>query len=167
MGGIATFLGIALVISPKLAGLSGAALAAIVVPIGINVAAMFALTLGTFHQKSRVGGGHLLAVAVLQYVGALIVMLPAAWLLEPMRFDLNWRSAATLTWSVLGLSIGAIGLLLHLIRCGEVSRAAALIYLVPPAAVTEAWLLFGETLNLLQIFGIGVTVAGVILAGRR
>ena len=166
-GFLVGFVGIAIVVSPKLLGLTPEQLAAAALPIGVNVAAMLAVTLGTFHQKRRVTGGHLLAMATLQYVGALVVMAVAAFLLEPMRFDLNWRSAATLAWSVLGLSIGAIWLLLHLIRCGEVSRAAAFIYLVPPAAVTEAWLLFGETLSLVQIAGIGVTVLGVVLADRR
>lgn len=158
--------GIGLVVSPKLAGLDAATLAAVAGPLAVNVVAMAAVTLATFHQKRHVGSGHLLAIAVLQYVGALAVMLPAAALLEPMRFDVNLRSLATLGWSVIGLSIGAIGLLLHLIRCGEVSRAATLIYLVPPVAVTEAWFFFGETLVPTQIVGIVVTVFGVAVANR-
>lgn len=166
-GFLVGFLGIAIVVSPKLIGLDPGQLQAVLWPLTINVGAMLAVTLGTFHQKRFVGSGHLLAIAVLQYVGAFAVMLPLAYVLEPMRFDLNWRSAATLAWSVIALSIGAIALLMHLIRCGEVSRAAALIYLVPPAAVLEAWVLFGETLSLLQLFGIGVTVAGVVSANSR
>lgn len=161
------FLGIAIVVSPKLVAASGADLSAVVGPLAVNVVAMLALTLGTFHQKSRVGSGHLLVVAMLQYVGAFLALLPVALLVEPMRFEFNARSAATLAWSVLGLSIGGILLLLRLIRCGEVSRAAALVYLVPPAAVLEAWLLFGETVNVLQIFGILVTACGVVVANRR
>lgn len=161
------FAGIALVVSPKLVGLDPAALHAVIGPLAVNVAATLAVTFATFHQKRYAGSGHLLALALLQYVGALAVMVPAAALLGPMHFDLNWRSTATLAWSVLALSIGAIGLLLHLIRCGEVSRAASLIYLVPPAAVIEAWILFGEEVNLLQLFGILVTASGVVLANRR
>ncbi|NLH80366.1 MAG: DMT family transporter [Phyllobacteriaceae bacterium] len=166
-GFLVGFLGIAVVVSPKFAGLAPADLANVLVPLAVNVAAMLAVTLGTFHQKRFAGSGHLLTLALLQYVGALAVMLPAAWLFEPMRFDLNLRSAATLAWSVLALSIGAIALLLHLVRCGEVSRAASLIYLVPPAAVVEAWLLFGETVSSVQLLGILVTVSGVVLANRR
>lgn len=166
-GFVVGFVGIAIVVSPKLAGLDPSTLASVLGPLAVNVAAMAAVTFGTFHQKRFAGSGHLLAVALVQYVGALMVMVPAAVWLEPMRFDLNWRSAATLAWSVLALSIGAIGLLLHLIRCGEVSRAASLIYLVPPAAVIEAWLLFGERVNSLQLFGILVTASGVVLANRR
>ena len=165
-GFVIGFLGIAIVVSPRLLGLDAATLTTAAVPLCVNVAAMGAVTLGTFHQKARVTSGHLLAVAVLQYVGALVVMLPLAWATETMRFDVNLRSMLTLGWSVIGLSIGAIALLLHLIRCGEVSRAASLIYLVPPAAVVQAWLFFGETLNFLQVFGMVVTAIGVALANR-
>ena len=72
-----------------------------------------------------------------------------------------------LGWSVLALSIGAIGLLLLLIRRGAVSRAATLIYLVPPAVALEAFVLFGETMVPVQIAGMVITAFGVALAVRR
>jgi drug/metabolite transporter (DMT)-like permease len=53
-----------------------------------------------------------------------------------------------------------------LIRRGEVSRAAQLIYLVPPTAAMQAWLLFGEQLSPLQLAGMALTVIGVALASR-
>ncbi len=65
------------------------------------------------------------------------------------------------------LSIGAIGLLLLLIRHGEVSRAAQLIYLVPPTAAIQAYFLFGERLSALQLLGMAATAAGVMIAFRR
>jgi drug/metabolite transporter (DMT)-like permease len=65
------------------------------------------------------------------------------------------------------LSIGAIWLLLLLIRHGEVSRAAQLIYLVPPTAAAQAYVLFGEALSLVQLVGMAATVLGVAIANRR
>ena len=53
-------------------------------------------------------------------------------------------------------SIGAIGLLLFLIRRGAVAGVAALLYLVPPVSALMAYLLFGETLSPVQIAGMGV-----------
>jgi drug/metabolite transporter (DMT)-like permease len=79
----------------------------------------------------------------------------------------NLTIVLVLAWSVIGLSLGGIGLYLLLIRKGEVSRAATLIYLVPPAVAIEAYLLFGETLTLVQIIGMVVTVMGVVLASRK
>jgi len=167
VGFVVGFLGIVVVVSPKLIGLTGTALAGVVVPLVVNVGAMAAVTVGTFWQKRFVPSGGLMPIAVLQYVGALMVMVPLALATETLRFDVTVSSLLTLAWSVIGLSIGAIGLLLHLIRCGEVSRAAALIYLVPPAAAVEAWFFFGETLGIVQVLGMIVTACGVALANRR
>src|SRR3712207_2929241 len=71
-----------------------------------------------------------------------------------------------LAWAVFGLSIGAIGLLLFLIRRGAVAGVAALLYLVPPVSALMAFALFCETLNLLQIVGMLVAAAGVAIASR-
>ncbi len=63
--------------------------------------------------------------------------------------------------------MGAIALLLYLIRRGQVSRAASLIYLVPPLAAVQAWLFFGEALTLPMIIGTVIAVAGVYLTNRK
>ena len=167
LGIVLGFGGILMVLGPKLAGLSGAALSSQLMPLGINVVAMISVTLGTFYQKRFIAAGDLRAVTVLQYAGALAITLPIAWLTEPMRIAWNLSMVLNMAWAVLALSIGAIGLLLMLIRQGAVSRAAALIYLVPPTVALEAFLLFGETLNGLQMVGMAVTAFGVALAVRR
>jgi drug/metabolite transporter (DMT)-like permease len=135
--------------------------------IAINVVAMLGSMAGFFYQKRFLPAGDLRAMTGVQYVGAFAIMLPAAYLLEPMRIEWNLTMGLVLAWSVLALSIGAIWLLLLLIRHGEVSRASQLIYLVPPTAAAQAWLLFGETLNALQIAGMALTAAGVAIASRR
>jgi len=167
LGIVLGFGGILMVLGPKLAGLSGAALSSQLMPLGVNVVAMISVTLGTFYQKRFIAAGDLRAVTVLQYAGALAITLPIAWLTEPMRIAWNLSMVLNMAWAVLALSIGAIGLLLMLIRQGAVSRAAALIYLVPPSVAIEAFLLFGETLNGLQMIGMAVTSFGVALAVRR
>jgi drug/metabolite transporter (DMT)-like permease len=157
--------GLLLVLWPKLAAVNVGAGA--VAAIGVNILAMLGATAGFFYQKRFLPVGDLRAMAGLQYVGAFAVMLPAAFLLEPMHIVWNATMFGVLAWSVLALSIGAIWLLLLLIRHGEVSRASALIYLVPPTAAAQAWLLFGETLSLGQIAGMALTAAGVAIASRR
>ena len=161
------FGGIVLVLWPKLARLSGAALTAALEPLAINVLAMVSVTFGTFYQKKYLQTGDLRTVTTLQYLGAVAVTLPVAFFTEPMRIAWNTVMVLNLAWAVLALSIGAIGLLLLLIRRGAVSRAAALIYLVPPAVAVEAFFLFGETMSPLQALGMAVTATGVALAVRR
>jgi len=67
---------------------------------------------------------------------------------------------------VFGLSIGAIGLLLALIRRGAVAGVAALLYFVPPVSALMAYGLFGETLAPVQVGGMVLAAAGVALASR-
>ena len=81
--------------------------------------------------------------------------------------QLGWQFAAVLAWSVLGTSVAAILLLLYLLNKGQVSRVASLVYLVPPLAALEAWLILGEALTPLTIAGTVIVVAGVYLANYK
>ena len=158
--------GILAALSPKLAAIDPHDLHAVALPLAVNALAMVSVTVGTFHQKRHVADTDLRIVALLQYVGALAVTLPVAAAFEHLHIDWTPDAIAAMAWSVLALSIGAIALLLMLIRRGEVSRAATLIYLVPPTAAVQAYLLFGETLAPVQLAGMAVTVLGVALANR-
>jgi drug/metabolite transporter (DMT)-like permease len=64
---------------------------------------------------------------------------------------------------VLGVSIGAILLLMWLIRRGAASQVASLFYLVPPVTAMEAFVLFDERLGVLAMVGGGVSIVGVAL----
>jgi drug/metabolite transporter (DMT)-like permease len=166
LGIVFGLIGIIIVLSPKLVNVAAGELGAVTMPLLINVAAMLAVTAGTFYQKRYIHSGDLRTVTILQYAGAIAATLPVAWLIEPMRLEVNVTTVAIMLWSVLAISIGAIALLLLLIRRGEVSRAAQLIYLVPPTAAIQAYFLFGEQLSLVQIAGMALTVIGVALASR-
>ncbi len=166
--GIASgFVGIVLVLAPRLTTVDVGALGGLTAPIIVNALAVVALTLGTFYQKRFAVSADLRTGTCLQYVGALIVIAPLMLLAQSWRFDPTPSLLATLAFSVLVLSIAAIALLLLMIRHGEVSRIAALIYLVPPFTAVQAFLLFGESLSLVQIVGMAVTAAGVWLATHR
>lgn len=167
LGIILGFVGILLVLQPKLAGIDLGNTQSLRWALAINAIGMISVTLGTFYQKRFVASGDLRTIAALQYVGAVAATLPLAILLEPMRLEWTAQTLVVMAWSVLAISIGAILLLLWLIRNGAVARVGALIYLVPPVVVAEAWLLFGETVSALQMLGVAVVVAGVALAVTR
>lgn len=167
IGIAAGFLGIALVLTPKLSSLDLDTLGIVAAPLLINALAMVSVTAGTFYQKRFIPKGDLRAITALQYVGAFVVVTPVAYLTEPMHVSFTLGFWLVMAWSVFALSFGAIGLLLLLIRRGAVSRAAALIYLVPPSVAIEAYFAFGETLAVVQLIGMALTVVGVALATRR
>jgi drug/metabolite transporter (DMT)-like permease len=161
------FLGIALAVIPKVLAIDTGTTPIHLFPVIVNVVGMAAVTYGTIYQKQHLQAGDIRSTATLQYVGALIVTIPAAFLLEDMRVIWSVQLFAALAWAVLGLSMGAIALLLYLIRRGQVSKAASLIYLVPPLAALQAWLLFDEALTLPMIAGTVIAVAGVYLTNRK
>lgn len=161
------FAGLVIALLPRLLDLEGEAFATASWLIVINVVAMISVTLGTLYQKRFLQGGDLRAISLIQYIGATLATLPFAYLMEEMHITINLESIAIMAWSVLGLSLAAIGLLLLLIRHGAVSRAATLIYLIPPLVALEAWLLFGEDLAPIAILGMMITVFGVYLVNRK
>jgi drug/metabolite transporter (DMT)-like permease len=166
LGILLGFLGVLGVIAPKLAGVSVAGMSGLGLAVIINIVAMISVTFGTFYQKKYVASGDLRMITVLQYVGAFATTLPLAMLFEPMRFEFRAETFWALAWSVIVLSIGAIGLMLMMIRRGAVSKVAALIYLIPPTAAMQAFLMFGETLTLVQVGCMGIAALGVYLASR-
>ena len=166
-GIVVGFVGIVLVLAPRLAGVDAAMLGVVVVPMLVNFGATVSVTLGTFYQKRFAASSDLRTGTFLQFIGALFIVVPLALATETLRFDVTPTSIAVLLWSVVALSIGAIALLLLLIRRGAVSRVAALIYLVPPLVAAEAFVLFGEDLTAVQMAGMVATAAGVWLAVKR
>jgi drug/metabolite transporter (DMT)-like permease len=158
--------GVVLVLSPKL-GLGAASGDTAWIPLGINVIGVLSLTAGSFYQKRFMTAGDLRTTTAVQYLGALIIVAPLALLTEDLRFDHSREIYAVLAWSVLVLSIFSIVLMLLMINRGELTRVTALGYLVPSTVAVQAWLIFGETLNLLQISGMALTAVGVYLAVKK
>lgn len=154
--------GIALVVGSKLTtGTIGA------FGIGCALAALFSITLGTLYQKRHCAHMDLRSGGVIQYAvtGAVLWLLALAF--ESMQVRWTGEFVFALTWLVLVLSVGAVGLLYTLIRLGAAARVASLFYLTPPLTALLAYALFGEVLAPLALLGMGVTVAGVALVNVR
>jgi drug/metabolite transporter (DMT)-like permease len=152
--------GVALVMWNKVdvaAGLGG-------LPFAIG--ALLTITAGTLYQKRHCGAMDLRSGAVVQFIAALAVTLPAALLTETMEVAWTGSFVFALGWLVIVLSLGAITLLYKLIRMGSAAKVASLFYLVPPTTAVMAFLLFGETLPPIALVGMGLTVVGVALATR-
>lgn len=161
--------GVALVVAPKM-GIGGpvfgsASAASNVAAAVASIAGLVAITCGTLWQKARGQTGDLRALAFWQYVGAVVVALVLALGFETMQVDWNLEFVLAMAWLVLVLSIGAIGLLLVLIRASAVSRVTSLFYLVPAVTAIMAWGMLGETLTLVQMSGIALVMVAVLLIG--
>ncbi|MBL8582871.1 MAG: DMT family transporter, partial [Rhizobiaceae bacterium] len=122
------FVGVAIVIWPKL-GISGSGVGA--ATLGAALAGVVAMSAGTIVQKRFGGSSDLLGGAFWQDVGATTLTGLASLTTETWTVTFNHELVLAMLWSVLVMSLGAILLLMVLIRDGEVSRVASLFYLVP------------------------------------
>lgn len=155
------FAGVVTVLSPKFgtlgSGISAPTLAAAII-------AVIGMSVGTVWQKRFGAGTDLVTGTLYQYLGAAVLMTAASMAFETRAMTINGELIFAMAWLVLVLSIGAIFLLMYLIREGEISKVASLFYLVPAVTAIMAWLLFGEDLSLVQICGMALTTLGVGLA---
>ena len=156
------FSGALLVLSPGI----GAIGALPWVPVVVCGIGMMGMTFGTIWQKRTAVGADLRTNAAVQFLGAAVVTAPLALLLENGGFDGSLAVWAGLLWAVFGLSVGAVSLLMLLIRRGAIAGVASLFYLVPPVSAAMAFLLFGERLTVVQVAGMLVAAAGVAIANR-
>lgn len=165
LGLVVGILGVALVVSPKLQ--SGFAGGITPVTTAVNVLGALSISFGTVYQKRFATALNLASGGAWQYVGATLAVAIPAVLMEEMRFDGSFDAWFALGWSVVVLSLGAITLLMLLIRLGDVGRVASLIFLVPGVSAVMAYLLFGETLTPVQILGMAVCAGAVIIVTRK
>lgn len=155
------FTGVALVLSPNFgefaAGVDWSTFAA-------SLVAVLGLSVGSLWQKRFVRQDDLITGTCLQYLGAMVLMIVLAGLFEDQTYELTGELVFSLLWLVLVMSVGAILLLMFLIREGQASRVASLFYLVPATTAVQAWILFDETLTLVQIAGMAIAALGVAMA---
>ncbi|WP_296744823.1 DMT family transporter [Mesorhizobium sp.] len=156
--------GVVIVLWPKLGAMGGGVTAA---TLTASIVSVLAMSAGTVWQKRFASGGDLVAATMWQYVGGSALMILGSLAFETRAITVNGELIFAMAWLVLVLSVGAIFLLMVMIRDGEMSKVASLFYLVPAVTAVIAWALFGEQLNLLQIAGMAIATLGVGLATAR
>jgi drug/metabolite transporter (DMT)-like permease len=158
------FAGLSLAVLPKVAP-TQASLALVLAAL-MGVASM---AYGSIYQKRFSQIGDAWSRTTWMFVGASIPAVVAAYVLE--HGQTSWRPAliAVYAWSVLVLAVGATMGLLLLMEKGQASRAASLLYLVPPTSALMAYVAFGETIGVFALLGFAVSAVGVVLvqAQRR
>ena len=128
--------------------------------------AVLGITIGTMYQKRHGGSMDIRTGSVIQFAASGLVLALLAPLFETMQVDWTGEFLFALGWLTLVLSLGAISLLILMIRHGAASRVASFFYLVPAVTALFAYLMFGETLGPISVVGMVVTALGVALANR-
>jgi drug/metabolite transporter (DMT)-like permease len=153
--------GVLMVLWPKLgiptAGFNAATITA-------SFAAVVFISAGTIWQKRVDTGLDLITGTAWQYAGAVLLTGALSLTYESQSFDNSAELWFAMAWAVGVLSIGAIGLLMVLIRDGAINSIAALFYLVPAVTAIMANILFGEQLHGIQLVGMALVAGAVWIA---
>ena len=128
---------------------------------------MLALAAGTLYQKRFCQGENLRGHQGIQLSAAAILLWLLSFGFETREITWSTEFVIALTWLTAVMSIGTFTLLYFLIQRGKASQVSSLFYLVPPVTAIFAYFLFGETLGLLSMAGMALTVVGVALATRE
>jgi drug/metabolite transporter (DMT)-like permease len=154
--------GVVLVIYPKLSIADGFTFES----LGFLLVALAGSTMATLMQKKIGQDIPLLIGTTYQFAVAGIGLLLISIVQGRTRLDITHTSVWTMTWAVAVTSIAAVLLLLWLLNRGSAAKVSSLLYLVPPMAVVQAYILFGEKVSLMGIVGIAISVLGVALVIR-
>ncbi|MDG1210568.1 MAG: DMT family transporter [Paracoccaceae bacterium] len=132
-----------------------------------SVLGLAGITIGSLWEKRFGLSHHPVTANLVGFTAGLLGVLPAMLLTETMEVNWTWEFSAALAYLVIGNSVIAVGLLLAMIRAGDVGKVSALFYLVPPMAAVLAWFLLGEIMPPLAWAGMAVAAVGVYLATRE
>lgn len=164
LGLLIGFVGVVLVVAPKFTLDKSVLGATNPYTLGAALTAVFAISIGTVWQKRFATAIDLKTGTTVQYIAAGFLTGILSILFETQQMIWSPELIIAMIWLVFVLSIGAVFLLLILIRQGAVSQIASLFYLVPVTAAILAYFLFGETLSLVQLIGMAATTVGVAMA---
>jgi drug/metabolite transporter (DMT)-like permease len=132
-----------------------------------SAVSLVSITLGTLYQRRYCNAIDWRAGNLVQYIAVTMFFGIGAWLFENNVVHWTAEFALALTWLVVVLSIGSIGLLYWLIRRSAATSVASLFYLVPAVTALMAYVLFGERLDAVAIVGMTACAAAVFLVNRR
>jgi drug/metabolite transporter (DMT)-like permease len=158
------FVGVGLVLAPKLASTGTGSLT--VLTVASALLSVVSVTAGALVQK-RLSAADIRAAGSVQNLGGAAVAIVVTALVSTYQWDNTPTLYVGLVWAVIVPSIIGVSLLMWMLRHGEATKVTALILLAPPLAAIQAYFFFHETLMPLQFIGFAMALGGVLLARSR
>lgn len=132
--------------------------------IGLSLAALLCITLGSIFQKGIQQSP--MDVLPLQYA---IGLLMCAVVVPFQPFEVEWSVGFIVPLLYMGvlISVGATLLLYRLIRMGNLVNVTSLFYLMPGCTALLDFLFLGNRMAALSLLGMGAIVVGLVLVFRQ
>ena len=134
--------------------------------IAVLVWALACVTAGTLYQRQFCAGVDLRSAVCIHFAATAAVLLPLGLAFEGFRIEWNLPVAAALRYHVVLASIGAYSIFHILLRRGQATAVAGLLYLTPPVAALTEWLVFGVAPTAVMWIGMVVACIGVAMVTR-
>ncbi len=134
--------------------------------VALCLVALAGISTASILQKTRATDHPMRTSTLVQFLAALAVLAPLSFAFETREVTWSGELILAMAWLVLAMSLGALSLLLFLIRRGAASNVASLFFLVPPTTALMAWGIFGEVLGPVEIAGVGLAASGVLMVNR-
>ena len=131
------------------------------------IASLFGISVGAVYQKRFCSDMDLISGTWIQYFSALVLCAFIVLLFETGEVSWTGPFILTLAWQVLALSIGAILLLMTMIKQGATASVGSYFYLVAPLVAIQAWFLFEETISFISIAGVVLISFGVAITSSK
>jgi drug/metabolite transporter (DMT)-like permease len=128
-----------------------------------TLVALAGVTVATLYQRRFSPRADLKAASVVQFAASLLLLAPLAVAVEGFAVRHTWSMWLAIGFLVIFASILAVNALHLLMRQGEATRVASMMYLPPVFAVVLEAALFGVLPSGLALAGIAVTCAGVAM----
>lgn len=155
--------GVAVFTADRLVGTEAALPATALLAMAASLAGIVG---GTLLQRLRNTQVSLLPGAAVQYLASAAVLLVLAVSIERRPIAITANFVLAQAWAVGVLSVGAVLLMLWLLRARAASAVSSLFFLTPALSAVEAWVLFGDVLNATTIGALAVSAVGVLLVVR-
>tara|TARA_B100000131_G_scaffold319769_1_gene366341 strand:- start:15 stop:881 length:867 start_codon:yes stop_codon:yes gene_type:complete len=130
------------------------------------IIALSGISYATIHQKKYLHEMDILSGNTFQAFFAAIFFLLLLITIEPFYFDISLKLMIAMTWLTILVSLGAISILMILIRRSKVANTASLFFLAPPVSAILGYIVFNETLSFWGIIGFGIACTGVWLVNK-
>jgi len=124
------------------------------------------LTLGTLWHARVARGLPLLATNSLQMAASAVFCFFVMLVAEEPRIEFTQASIIAFAYLTVGVSLGAMGLYLLMLRHGAAGKVAANFYLTPGTAAVLAFIILGETLAWEALVGLLAATLGVWLVQK-
>ena len=131
------------------------------------IISLFAISIGTIYQKRFCSNMNLYSGAWVQYFSASILCILIVLFFENGEVSWSRTFILAMTWQVLALSIGAILLLMTMIKKDALASVGSYFYLVAPLVAIQAWFLFEETIGISALAGVVLISFGVAITTSK